>query len=236
MPVSRFTITALWLCSIGFVLLLSTSTASVDAFVPPIRSCTSRKCTSLDAKKNSSRAHVERQFEDSMGDDWRVFRAKLVAQEKMEAAAAARGAENGDAGSNSKIASVSYNRELSKQAQLGDLFGSAINSIFHSKQHAAAAAQGDIFVGDAIGGIPADTVSNHEDPFVSAAELPLLIEPKVAIDKHRWAHPIPHVEPGSVLIANEKLGGVFHQTVVLIIQHNDQTGSVGIVINRYVHL
>jgi len=35
-----------------------------------------------------------------------------------------------------------------------------------------------------------------------------------------------------VLVANEKLGGVFHQTVVLVIEHNDVTGSTGIVINR----
>lgn len=33
-------------------------------------------------------------------------------------------------------------------------------------------------------------------------------------------------------MANEKLGGVFHQTVVLIIEHNELTGSTGMVINR----
>lgn len=43
---------------------------------------------------------------------------------------------------------------------------------------------------------------------------------------------IPHIEPGCVLVANERLGGVFHQTVVLIIDHNDSSGSTGIVINR----
>ena len=58
-------------------------------------------------------------------------------------------------------------------------------------------------------------------------------EPKVKIDKHRWAHPLFHVEPGCILVANEKLGGVFHQTVVLIIDHHDTAGSTGMVINRY---
>ena len=73
-----------------------------------------------------------------------------------------------------------------------------------------------------------------EDPFVSHAEIPVLMQSKVIIDKHRWAHPITHIEPGCVLVANEKLGGVFHQTVILIIEHNDAVGSKGIVINRYV--
>ena len=55
---------------------------------------------------------------------------------------------------------------------------------------------------------------------------------EVKIDRHRWAHPLSHIEPGSLLVANEKLGGVFHQTVVLIIDHNESTGSTGMVINR----
>lgn len=75
---------------------------------------------------------------------------------------------------------------------------------------------------------------SYEDPFVSPAELPLFIQ-ETKINKHRWAHEIPHVEPGCVLIANEKLGGVFHQTVVLIVQHCERSGSIGMVINRFVH-
>ena len=176
-----------------------------------------------------------------MGNDWREFRAKLVAQEQMEATLTSRSSNNNSEGSATHGSGDHHNsKELSKQGQLGDLFGAAISSIFQSNKHAAAAAATtsttteNIFDGDAIGGILADTVSKHEDPFVSADELPLLLDSKVTIDKHRWAHPIPHVEPGSVLIANEKLGGVFHQTVVLIIQHSDQTGSLGVVINRYV--
>jgi putative transcriptional regulator len=54
----------------------------------------------------------------------------------------------------------------------------------------------------------------------------------VKLDKHRWAHPLFHVEPGCILVANERLGGVFHQTVVLIIDHNEAAGSTGMVINR----
>lgn len=46
-----------------------------------------------------------------------------------------------------------------------------------------------------------------------------------------WAHPLHHVEHGSVLIANEKLGGVFSQAVVLMLQVG-KGGSTGVVINR----
>ena len=47
---------------------------------------------------------------------------------------------------------------------------------------------------------------------------------QVRFDKKRWAHPLSHIEPGCVLIANEYLG--------LIIDHHDKAGSTGIVINR----
>jgi putative transcriptional regulator len=56
--------------------------------------------------------------------------------------------------------------------------------------------------------------------------------PVPSINKHRWAHDIAHIEPGCVLIANEKLNGVFHQTVVLIVDHHEKTGTTGVVINR----
>merc|ERR1712218_139142 len=79
-----------------------------------------------------------------------------------------------------------------------------------------------------IGGLQCD------DPFASVDEIVALnpLFQHVEVDKRWWAHSIPHIEPGCVLVANERLGGVFHQTVVLIIDHNDTTGSTGIVINR----
>jgi putative transcriptional regulator len=69
---------------------------------------------------------------------------------------------------------------------------------------------------------------------VSADELPIHLKPKsmTAVSKHRWAHAIEHIEPGCILIANEKLGGVFHQTIVLIVDHHEKTGTTGVVINR----
>lgn len=48
-----------------------------------------------------------------------------------------------------------------------------------------------------------------------------------------WAHELTSVEIGSVLLANENLGGVFMQTVVLILGVKEGgRGATGVVINR----
>lgn len=150
---------------------------------------------------NSDRAHIERNLENMMDNDWRVFRARLVALEKQQHQQPSDHDDMDD--------------KLAKQGQLGDLFAVAISSIFKRKDKT-------IFQGDAVG---------HMDPFMGEAELPTLL-PSLNFDKHRWAHAMNHIEPGCVLIANEKLGGVFHQTVVLIVEHAESSGSTGIVINR----
>lgn len=170
--------------------------------------------------KNSDRAHLEKNLEDLMDNDWRVFRARLVAQEGVEAK------------EETKRPPAHTDEKLTKQDKLGDLFAGAISSIFSKNNKGDSTKDEDIFDGRSIGGadIPDGIVS--QDPFVSAEEIPMLMEPKVTIDKHRWAHPIPHIEPGCIVVANEKLGGVFHQTVVLIVEHNEVNGSLGIVINR----
>jgi putative transcriptional regulator len=183
--------------------------------------------------KNSDRAHIERNLEDMMNNDWRVFRASLVAQERAEktdpnSSSHAHGAGGGADG-------------LQKQGQLSDMFAGAIHNIFRNKSNSdsSISKKENIFAGDSVGGataLPGDNVDDtlfvFEDPFVSAEELPLLLKPTVRINKHRWAHEISNVEPGCVLVANEKLGGVFHQTVVLIIEHHESSGSIGVVINR----
>ena len=188
-----------------------------SAFVPASQN---RRFQPMFMSKNSDRAHLEKHLEDLMDNDWRVFRARLVAQEAAEAK------------DESKRPSAHGDEKLAKQGQLGDLFAGAISSIFSKPNKVPTSPDEDIFSGRSIGGadFPDDIVS--QDPFVSADELPMLMKPKVTIDKHRWAHEIPHIEPGCILVANEKLGGVFHQTVVLIIEHNEANGSTGIVINR----
>jgi len=187
--------------------------------------------------KNSDRAHIERNLEAMMDNDWRAFRARLVAQEQVEKQESeAKHTEQGAQGD------IQQDEKLKAQGQLSDLFAGAISSIFKSnsdevkskKKTAAggASANDDIFEGHQIGGAVSEEELLYHDPFVSEAELPILLKPKAKIDKHRWAHSIPHIEPGCVLIANEKLGGVFHQTVVLVIEHHENLGSTGIVINR----
>ena len=170
--------------------------------------------------KNSDRAHLEKNLEDLMDNDWRVFRARLVAQEKAEAK---------EETTRKSSSSISDDDKPAKLEQLGNLFAGAISSIFSKDTK-----DEDIFDGRSIGGADLPDGIISQDPFVSAAEIPILMKPKVDIDKTRWAHAIPHIEPGCILVANEKLGGVFHQTVVLIIEHNEANGSTGIVINRYV--
>lgn len=170
--------------------------------------------------KNSDRAHLEKNLEDLMDNDWRVFRARLVAQESVEAK---------EESTKKSIPSLDDDDKPAKLEQLGNLFAGAISSIFSKDTK-----DEDIFDGRSIGGADLPDGIISQDPFVSAAEIPILMKPKVDIDKTRWAHAIPHIEPGCILVANEKLGGVFHQTVVLIIEHNEANGSTGIVINRYV--
>lgn len=228
--------------------ILAAATSSVAAFVPPKTQIYHGTALGI---KNSDRARTERMLEESMGDDWRLFRAKLVAQEKAAkvvekdnskaqgASSSSRSStdsENQESSSQTTSSSTDHQDELEKQGQLSDLFGAAISSIFkpgHQKE-AAKTSNDNIYRGDSIGrGIPQSELMS-QDPFLSADELPIHIKPKMytPVDKHRWAHEIDHIEPGCVLIANEKLGGVFHQTVVLVVDHHEKTGTTGVVINR----
>lgn len=186
------------------------------------------------AKKTSDRAHIERNLEDMMGNDWREFRAKLVAQEhaaeilRQEATQqtllqhpvpmdpsqvyshAQRDLLHPDRPNplQRQQQQPSYMRDMPSSQRVGDLFAGAIN----------------IFDGYRISGKSLQC----SDPFVSEDELPIMMQKQVPISKHRWAHSIPYPEPGSVLISNT----MFHQTVVLVISHCEVKGSTGIVINR----
>mmetsp|Transcript_33761 Transcript_33761/g.97008 ORF Transcript_33761/g.97008 Transcript_33761/m.97008 type:complete len:402 (-) Transcript_33761:179-1384(-) len=228
---------------------LGTLFLSSDAFVP--QAWTSRGDSAcLSMSKNSDRARMERELEKAMGDDWRLFRAKLVAQEQAEEL---RTKGNKKSHNNNSHANKESNKKqpattaadttsaaeknhvpvedesLDKQGQLGDLFGAAISSIFGGNDKKS------MLRGNGVG-IPQteDQDLLYQDPFVSAAELPIHMKPKSLsnINSHRWAHPIPHIEQGCILVANEKLCGVFHQTVVLIVDHHEKSGTTGVVINR----
>mmetsp|Transcript_10199 Transcript_10199/g.27987 ORF Transcript_10199/g.27987 Transcript_10199/m.27987 type:complete len:461 (-) Transcript_10199:532-1914(-) len=277
------------------------SSSSLSNTLPPSATSLSGRgqhlsSTALSMSKNSDRARVERLLEDSMGDDWRVFRARLVAQEqaehtqrqqvhhqRREAQAyndnSGRRVHHNSLSSSPQVGQRSappppsarrrqetVDEELARNGQLGDLFGAAISSIFQKNTHGGnsgnygshagagttahthrrrtnqvqnknKSSRANIFDGSSIGGMNLGGMDSNfviNDPFMSADELPIHMDvvPSIQIDKHRWAHPIDHIERGSVLIANEKLGGVFHQTIVLIVDHHETKGTSGIIINR----
>ena len=186
-----------------------------------------RPIAPLRLSRDNDRARMEKSWEHMMGEDWREFRAKLVAQEHADKELAGVGGRKSgkDSGESEGVGKVI----------------SAISSIFSKGEKkeeappAAEATEADMFDGQ-VGG--ADEFSQIptacSDPFMDEEECHLIFddEPEVVLDPHRWAHPLFHVEPGCILVANEKLGGVFHQTVVLIIEHSETQGSTGMVINR----
>lgn len=178
---------------------------------------------------------MEKSWENMMGEDWREFRAHLVAQEHAEVAMS--GGE-----SNTK-------QQPNKEEGVGKFITGAISSIFNKNKEPEAddaaepvateiegtvESSADMYDGAVGGATKFSTIpAPCSDPFMDEEECHLIYdEPDVKLDRHRWAHPLFHVEPGCILVANEKLGGVFHQTVVLIIDHNEANGSTGMVINR----
>jgi len=189
-----------------------------------------------------------------MGDDWRTFRARLVAHEQADekrrgifSDGSTEQEEKKDIdGAKKQRAKRSIRAEdassPSENRKLTDILVKGVSSIFSSNhqdsddtttnrkknsnnEEEVVSSRAFIDI-DGIGG------SHMEDPFASVEEIVAVKKPTISLDKHKWAHPISHVETGCVLLANERLGGAFHQTVVLIIDHHEATGTVGIIINR----
>lgn len=206
------------------------STAPHPTFSRTLASTTTTTTTTLYGSKDSHRARMEKNLEDLMDRDWRLFRAKLVAQEEVETHVHDPH-EHHEA--HSHVHEARQNQLHDDRQMKQEKFGNIFAAIFH-KTNEEQQQETNIFDGNSVGGASIHSMipDTCKDPFVTRAEIPVLLQPKVTVDKHRWAHPLTHIEAGSVLIANEKLGGVFHQTVVLVIEHNDITGSTGIVINR----
>lgn len=209
-----------------FYLLFLSLIASSDAFIHPFSS--QREASKPFMVKNSDRARLEKCFEDLMDNDWRVFRARLVAQES-----------NDPIEYQTKVASTKVSHDTSvesrdeKQARQ-DKLGNIFAAIFSKREGDERKSPSSIFDGDSVGGATPDSKlpSSCDDPFVSEAEIPILMPTKITINKHRWSHPMSHIESGCVLVANEKLGGVFYHSVVLITEHSDSKGTIGFVINK----
>ena len=285
------------------LLILLPLTAAFVARAPS----TSRPTTFLNSdRKDSDRAGFEKNFEDAMNNDWRLFRAKLIAQEQRAAEEQQRGprplydAPNGQTPHYSpsreqtphigaptgqrpyfEPKSPAYERPAAEQtptygapqgrrlyfgsdgqkplvrselvkvhnddfiSHSGPIFEGNIvhhssraeqQQFFQQQQQAQyvkpqppTASQADPYINSLL-----KEIGHVQDPFVSPAELPLMMQPRVKVDKNAWAHAIPDIEPGCVLVANEKIGGEFHQAVVLLVEHCQQRGTIGIVLNRYV--
>lgn len=162
---------------------------------------------------------MELEFEHAMGNDWRLFRAKLVAQEQLEK-------ESQDSASVS-ASGVTNNSPSYKQSHPGAMLKGALSQFF--------SAGSQLQKNNEEGDCSTEVIMEQQggDPFASMEEIMAVRRiPRVNVNEKQWAHPLSHIEPGCVLVANEKLGGIYHQTVVLIIDHNDALGSTGLVINR----
>ena len=180
--------------------------SSASCIAAASASASSSSKTRLHAK-NPDRARMERELEDLMDRDWRAFRAHLVMNEAAEAKeAAANGQPIGGINDSADGSSTTYDERLDRQNTMGNLFAGAISSIFRSNKEEAEQAKVNaicneddgeecsIFDGDAVGGATASsTLPNGvlvDDPFLSEADLPSVVQPKNKLDKHRWAHPV----------------------------------------------
>jgi hypothetical protein len=228
-----------------------------DEHRTPWSSSLNRRRIRLYTSRDNDRARMEKNWEDMMGDDWREFRARLVARERASVGGEPKQQQQQQ---QQRTSEIREDASSSTSSSAGGIFG-AITSMFSSKggesssSDAATATRAkktrgkdgqppaDIFDGSAVGGatrfskigMSSSSYTACSDPFMDEEECHIIHdEPNVRLDRHRWAHPLYHVEPGCILVANEKLGGVFHQTVVLIIDHNEAVGSTGMVINRCV--
>jgi putative transcriptional regulator len=257
---SSFLKQGLYKIPIFYYLMIVTPQATL-AFVSPTVTCNGHaqlKSTTIPfmVKKSSDRAHIERNLEDMMGNDWREFRAKLVAQEQAAASLRQQVTQQ----LTMKTTSRSPSGGSSVMSTDPELYYHAHDVIHHTNRpfpmqqqpsslSSSSSSSSSSFMTDmppshCVGNLFAGAINIFDgyrisgkslqcsDPFVSEDELPIVMQKQVTINKHRWAHVIPYPEPGSVLISNT----MFHQTVVLVISHCDVKGSTGIVINRYVPL
>ena len=81
-----------------------------------------------------------------------------------------------------------------------------------------------------------DTPSfSHQDLY----EFPIYYDSTLSnygVSNHQWAHPIDHIilKQDASWSPMEKLSSVFHQTVVSEVDHQTRTGTIGIILNKYV--
>lgn len=193
---------------IRWVLLLAAAESVTSFTLQPMK-----RAVHVLAHKNLDRAHTELEFEHAMGDDWRLFRAKLIAQERSQPKP----------------------RRLFSTVRLKNLVKSWV-SLLKQKRTGGLLARARALIR-----APTDYQNQSnikklldQDPFVSAGELPIFIKDSPKVDSRRWAHPLSHIEPGCVLLANERVrpSNPFYKTAILVLQHDAETGTVGVILNK----
>eukprot|EP00816_Leptocylindrus_hargravesii_P009733 CAMPEP_0196803390 /NCGR_PEP_ID=MMETSP1362-20130617/2779_1 /TAXON_ID=163516 /ORGANISM="Leptocylindrus danicus, Strain CCMP1856" /LENGTH=397 /DNA_ID=CAMNT_0042174939 /DNA_START=146 /DNA_END=1339 /DNA_ORIENTATION=- len=220
-------------------LLLSYS-ASVSGFTTLPQSYCKECAAASQLHMSGDRAHNEKMFEDMMGDDWRTVRAKLVAQEKIDSIEYKEEIRHAHR-------SMHHSNTAWQSGGNGNFYSGAMSfqqSMFnrpHNGWHRSREGKhfGRRRSNQPLGPmdkpkIPKSSLAACKDPFANVEEIPALVEPRVKIDSKRWAHQLPNIEPGCVLVATERLGGQFKQTVMLVVDHDPtgKMGSTGMVINR----
>ena len=193
--------------------------------------------------KDNERARFERELDNMMGNDWRLFRAQLVSEERQ--------IQQTSSGDRYHRQDRYFRQERNHMPQQPHEVYARPNEFVSMNSDDATQRRRDRY--DHTKYPKHDDTSRHavssinvgsdslmfevegvecEDPFATPDEILAVREPKAMINKYRWAHPIPYIEPGCVLLASERVDGVLRQTVVLIVDHSDAIGSTGIIINR----
>eukprot|EP00587_Corethron_hystrix_P004594 CAMPEP_0113310102 /NCGR_PEP_ID=MMETSP0010_2-20120614/7879_1 /TAXON_ID=216773 ORGANISM="Corethron hystrix, Strain 308" /NCGR_SAMPLE_ID=MMETSP0010_2 /ASSEMBLY_ACC=CAM_ASM_000155 /LENGTH=382 /DNA_ID=CAMNT_0000165485 /DNA_START=315 /DNA_END=1463 /DNA_ORIENTATION=- /assembly_acc=CAM_ASM_000155 len=201
--------------------------------------------------------HDRDHLEKIVGDDWRVFRAKLCAKERQ---ANEKNSNVSESIVQQAVPDKSEDTTVNHLNPAEAFASNILSSIFKKKKQSEQEQEGapllhanvvaneqrrklnELKNVDAYGAD--EKISTHDSDLRTSNELQVSITDEAmlsiqetaqtdfAFNENRWAHPLSHVEKGCLLLASEKLGGIFHQTVVLIISHNDNLGSMGVVINR----
>lgn len=195
---------------IRWVLFLAAAKVATSFTSQPMKRSVS--VASVSAHKNLDRAHTELEFEHAMGDDWRLFRAKLVAQERFQPKP----------------------RRLFSTVRLKNFVKRWV-SLLQQKRTGGLLARARALIR-----APTDYQNqfniklSDQDPFVSADELPIFITDSPKVDKFRWAHSLSYIEPGCVLLASDRVrpSSPFYRTAILVLQHDIETGTVGVILNK----
>lgn len=214
------------------------------------------------SKKSSDRAHIERNLEDMMDNNWREFRAKLVAQEQVAANMRHEVSQQLYSSTIPTTTTPSHLRHHQQSAQSNHMVMTEPNMYYHhahdvinqnrSPYHPnpydpyqqpfqSSSLMKDMPPNQSVNDLFVGSINIYDGIRISGNSLQCS-DPFVSEDEL----PIMMCKPLSInkhrwahaIPPEPEMGSVlisntmFHQTVVLIISHCPMKGSTGIVINR----